>query len=380
MPDAPPSLGPFRLTGTRHQSPAGEVLSAVDPDGRPATVVLLAAGPATDAAARDRFAAAVAGAARDGGVLLDASAAARPWAAFAGDPSRASSVLGAVLPSGAVGAAARGPGFEPYWRDRAGTWQPTPPAPLAATTATTPGDTTSTAKWIAAAVVGSIVLVLAGLLGWRTVLLADDDGEGAAAPPAASVLPTQPPVPDTPPGDPEEQQPEGQQQPQRPLETTGPGVAGPSFTPEDDTQVMGLPGLPFAFRVPGTWQCERSDDVPEPVVRYRCEDRSDPSEENPPGGVIEMAPCPQPCGSDAWEVLRARYAPLGAWRPVDAQTAVVEDLPAEVPGTYRIRMSRIFSTVPGSAPDSHVFVGMTGGPQDVETLQKVVNDIRANTS
>ena len=408
MPDAPSSLGPFRLTRRRQQTAAGEVYDALGPDGRTATVVLLAPGPATDAAARDRFAAAVAGAGRDGEVLLDASAAPRPWAALTDAPQAPDRVLGPVLPVGAVGAAASGPGFEPYWRDAPGAWRPPPaPAPAGAASAQAAGSESAaragTGRWVAVAVVGSIALVLAGLLGWRALL--GDGGDPAtldsSAEPNAPVLPTLP-QPEARPRQPQPQ-PQPQQslpestsappgpgtappapavprEPQRPLETSGPGVAGPSFVPDDDTREMRLAGLPFAFRVPVSWECERDEDVPEPVVRYRCHDRSDPADEDPAGGVVEVVPCPPPCGAQAWETLRARYAPLPAWRPVDAQTAVLEHVPATRPGGYEIRMSRIFSSVPDRLPDTHVFVQMTGAAQDVETLQKVVNDIRANTS
>lgn len=419
MPDAPSSLGPFRLTARQATSAAGDVHAAVDAQGRSAAVVVLAAGAATDAAARDRFAAAVARAGREGNVLLDASGATRPWAALAAGTAAPTSVLESVLP-GAASVPPTGPAFEPYWRDRPGTWQPQPSRPAAGPATAGGADGTSTAKWVAVAVAGAVVLLLAGFVGWRMILDEDGSRNEAQAPEETSVLPTEPAVPDSPVPDspgpaPQEDQPEqdaqprpdatappgsgdgqapggdggqegqegqdgeDQPQPRRPLETTGPGVAGPSFTPDDETTVMTLPGLTFAFRAPTGWECERTEDVPEPVVRYACEDRTDPSEENPPGGVIEVAPCPQPCGPDAWTVLLARYAPLAAWRPVDAQTAVVEDRPADAPGRYRIRMSRIFSTEPGTAPDSHVYVEMTGEPQDVETLQKVVNDIRANT-
>src|SRR5690349_254800 len=55
----PGELGPFRLESRLHESPAGIVYLGLDPHGRRVTVALLTTAAAGDAAARDRFRAAV---------------------------------------------------------------------------------------------------------------------------------------------------------------------------------------------------------------------------------------------------------------------------------------------------------------------------------
>jgi hypothetical protein len=319
----------------------------------------------------------------------------RPWAALrAADASSsvaaAEQVLDAVLPAAARAASPHGPAFEPHWRSQQAGW--TPDGGTGAPTPAQAGDR-RTPWWVAAAVVAALVMLLAGVFGWRILLLQDRDGLTASRAPAPLGTPApspQAPLPDVvPPGDASPSAPSpgapgapGPTPSGRPLETAGPGVAGPSFTPDEDTREMRLEGLPFAFRVPATWGCLRSDRAREPAVRWICIDDRWVTEDRdgvPPGGIVEVAPCPTTCTDAEWEALRDAHAPLAAWRAVDAQTAVAEDSPQDRPGAYRIRMSRVFSATGDPDPDTHVYVEMTGDPDQVEALQKVVNDIRANT-
>lgn len=55
----PTQLGPFRLTARLSETPAGIVFLGEDSDGRQASVAVLTRGAAQDAAARDRFRAAI---------------------------------------------------------------------------------------------------------------------------------------------------------------------------------------------------------------------------------------------------------------------------------------------------------------------------------
>jgi hypothetical protein len=55
----PARLGPFQLTGRLAETPAGIVYTGVDPHGRQISLALLNQGAAEDAAARDRFRAAI---------------------------------------------------------------------------------------------------------------------------------------------------------------------------------------------------------------------------------------------------------------------------------------------------------------------------------
>jgi hypothetical protein len=102
-----PQLGPFRLTAITHRSQAGVVYSAVDSSGRQVSVAVLTRGAASDAAARDRFAAAIRA---DAGSLLAADPDnSGPWAAGPG----AARLLESVQLADAGRAA--GPGFQHHW-------------------------------------------------------------------------------------------------------------------------------------------------------------------------------------------------------------------------------------------------------------------------
>jgi hypothetical protein len=408
--------GGFTLTGTRSEDPLGGVYTAVGADGRRALVVVLGAGPSGDAAARDRFAAAVAERVRRGGLLAAGTGADRPWAALdAGraESSAAQAILDAVLPAAPVGAVPRGPGFEPHWSGRPPVPWHREPAALAAPPAGEDAGRRTT-WWVVAAVAAVVAMVLAGIVGWRLVVGSGADGSALADPaplgtpttaapspdggvppgpstprptgPAPSAQPpstqlpsTQPPSGQPPSGQP----PSGQPTPDRPLETSGPGVSGPSFLPDEQTRELRLAGLPFPFRVPATWGCLRSSSVEEPLVRWVCLDERWLAEGRagaPPGGVVEVRPCRAGCPATEWSALRELYGDGDRWEAVDATTALIEDTAPGAPGSYRIRMSHLFSSE-GTAgqTDLHVFVRLSGPAEQTELLQKVVNDIRANT-
>jgi hypothetical protein len=102
-----PQLGPFRLTAVTHRSQAGVVYSAVDSAGHQVNVVVLTRGAASDAAARDRFAAAIR---EDAGSLLAADPDnSGPWAAGPGAARLLESVQ--LADAGRV----EGPRFQHHW-------------------------------------------------------------------------------------------------------------------------------------------------------------------------------------------------------------------------------------------------------------------------
>jgi hypothetical protein len=102
-----PQLGPFHLTAVTHRSQAGLVYSAVDPAGQQVSVVVLTRGAASDAAARDRFAAAIR---QEAGSLLAADPDnPGPWAAGPGAAQLLESVQLADV------GRTEGPGFQHHW-------------------------------------------------------------------------------------------------------------------------------------------------------------------------------------------------------------------------------------------------------------------------
>lgn len=187
-PGDPGFLGPYRVLGRRAPGlPAagdrwagavevGSVLVGAGADGRRVDLVRLGPGPSSDAAARDRFAAAVRELAdrRPGSVPAADLNAPGPWAAVQPDDAMAGRLLAAAAgPAGAE--TATGPQFAPHWlgTDR----YPVPHRPVVAGL---PADN-RTWRWVLIAV---LVLVLWLLLLWW--LLARDAG------PVPRPLPTLP--------------------------------------------------------------------------------------------------------------------------------------------------------------------------------------------
>jgi hypothetical protein len=133
----PPQLGPFRLTGRLDETPAGIVYQGIDPHGRQICLAVLNRGAASDAAARDRFRAAILAEPLDRRPPDDAAAivgaepeSRTPWVATLYEPGApgAERFLRPVLLQGVRGGrgrASRGrdrqdghrrvPFFQPHW-------------------------------------------------------------------------------------------------------------------------------------------------------------------------------------------------------------------------------------------------------------------------
>lgn len=156
-PGDPDRLGPFRLSARLSESAAGIVFLGVDGEGRRASVAVLNRGAAGDAAARDRFRAAInaavparggPGGPVGGGSLGPGDPAPvvaaqpdgpAPWVATAYEAGRAGAerflepVLfrGAERPAWWGGRRRRGPQFQPYWLGSAEPALERPGEPLA---------------------------------------------------------------------------------------------------------------------------------------------------------------------------------------------------------------------------------------------------------
>ncbi|MGI5121822.1 hypothetical protein ACQEU5_20140 [Marinactinospora thermotolerans] len=119
----PRQLGAFRLQGRLADSPVGVVYLARDRRGRAVSVAMLSRGAAADAAARDRFVAAVtkgAGVASPPRVVAAAtSSLSAPWVAVPyAEGGRGAEVF--LEPVGAGGASAGGVRLAPYWAGEGG--------------------------------------------------------------------------------------------------------------------------------------------------------------------------------------------------------------------------------------------------------------------
>jgi hypothetical protein len=163
-PGDPSQLGPFRLSARLGESPAGIVYEGVDPHGRQVTVAVLNRGAASDAAARDRFRAAITG--ELGSVAGAQPDGPAPWVATLRETGRpgAERFLDAVLLEGRLHGrwGRRGPQFQPYW---AGSHEPAlaRPEPV--------GPPVAPELPVGRSLAGT-VLFLAGLLALLALLLA----------------------------------------------------------------------------------------------------------------------------------------------------------------------------------------------------------------
>ncbi|MEV0405176.1 hypothetical protein [Actinoallomurus sp. NPDC050550] len=130
----PGELGPFRLESRLHESAAGIVYLGSDPSGRLVTVALLTTAAAGDAAARDRFRAAIAretpppdpvprvlpepGPGEPAPVVAALTEGGAPWVATTYEEGRQGAerfLEPVLLRRGWTGRARRGPQFQAYW-------------------------------------------------------------------------------------------------------------------------------------------------------------------------------------------------------------------------------------------------------------------------
>jgi hypothetical protein len=220
-PGDPSQLGPFRLSARLSESPAGIVYEGVDPHGRRVSVAVLNRGAASDAAARDRFRAAITG-------ELDAVAGAQPdgpapWVATLREPGRpgAERFLDAVVLEGRLFGrwGRRGPQFQPYW---AGSSEPA----LAGTDPVGVPGGPAAAVPVGRGLAGT-VLFLAGLLALLalllTVLFACRPSTPFPKPPPPSDVPSRTVVPSPLPSSP------------APSPSPTPGTGSPSPSPRSPT-------------------------------------------------------------------------------------------------------------------------------------------------
>ncbi|WP_034517273.1 hypothetical protein [Actinomadura rifamycini] len=231
-PGDPAQLGPFRLSARLAETPAGIVFLGVDAHGRRASVAVLNRGAAGDAAARDRFRAAITAAAPaptpgpPGPAHAPAAGAApvvaarpdgpAPWVATAYDPdlTGAERFLEPVLLDGTAQGGRgrrgrrRGPQFQPHWL---GSGEPAlaPPAPARAPAPVPPGEHPPQRSLVTAVLALAAMLLVLLLLLFLLNMCSPEPDEppplppeptpSAEVPPPAPTTPAQPTTPGGPP-------------------------------------------------------------------------------------------------------------------------------------------------------------------------------------
>ena len=399
----PAALGPFRLHGRLAAHDAGVVFLGYDPAGRPAALGVLHSAAAADAAARDRLVGALdAMAARHPDqVLLAGPRDPMPWVATAyvgGRPDHALALLDAVALTGpgpgpfTETGRATGPDFAPYWAGSQAAGSVVPPfdasrpPPVVA-----PADSRRSLAVLAACVVAAVAVVVGGAFAVRAWLGADPEGGTTAGETPGNGESTSPRPPDPGPVDPGGTEPPGspgaepsptasQPVPDGP---DGP-VKGPTYGEGEQTFLMDLDGFPFDFRAPKTWGCVRSGNPGPGAVRWVCVDDSYAFSGKPgvpPGGIIEVKRCPSACSPTQWTRIRDELPDIDAnWQRTDATTTYAEwAVGAGESARVSVAMSHVFGTKSTGSRDTHVAVRLAGPPSETKTLQKIVNEIRAQT-
>jgi hypothetical protein len=393
----PAALGPYAVTGRWHADATGQVLSGRDRAGREVELVLLAPGPGSDPAARDRFAAAAEDLAREHpGRLVDLDRGGPvAWAALASGsgPALARPLLAAAAPPGSGDAPAAGPDFSPHWTGSRSSYPVVPPP--AVDPVPTPEGRQGWRRWWWVALVVALVLLLLLLLSACWPRAGEGPGptpstsgtSGSPTPSPSGAEPTPSPSGSGPSGPsgsgsptPSNSAGAGPQTPEQPL-AQGPGIGGEQFTEQDATTELRLAGLPFPFRVPDGWQCVRSVEEQDSVL-YLCMDfeavAQDPTR-TAASGLVEVVACDGPCDPDEWALLRGLRSDDSGYVEVDAGTVVAEDADPYRDTFRRIRMSRVYDPAGGAEPTLHVYAEFTAPVDQYAEVRKVVDDIRVNT-
>jgi hypothetical protein len=196
----PARLGPFQLTARLGETPAGITYLGIDPAGRQVSVAVMTRGAAEDAAARDRFRAAILGAGRGGPAPVVAAEpdGPAPWVATAYEPGGPGAerfldpVLLGATSGGPPAEGHRGPQFRPYWF---GSREPAVAVPDKVPAGGPAPDDGRLRRGLVATIL-SLVAVLALLLVLMSLLYACRPM--AVPPPVPTDLPSQPYDPFTP--------------------------------------------------------------------------------------------------------------------------------------------------------------------------------------
>jgi hypothetical protein len=377
----PPQLGVYRLTGRLDERPAGIVYLAVDPSGRQVSLALLHRGAATDAAARDRFRAAIVNGEGLAWIAPQVVAAEpdgpTPWVAtvYGADDPGAAVFLEPVAVAGATPAPAYGPGFQHYW---AGDQRPAaPPAGWGFETGL-PGDSAAVTRkgprWslVAGVVTLGVLLVILMVL---VVSLVKSGKPVAAAPtgaPTASVPSPSPSASSKQPG----AQPTATGVPYGKVPFSNAKVKGPTWGKGDKTYTMKLPEIGLVFRTPPKWGCMRSSSATPPNIRWTCIDEG--GSMSGAALTIELRTCDNGCPASAQKAARKEVSPQGNWTMSDRSTSYSQWTDG---GDQKIMTLHFYhqGNDRKGVNAEVIALGVAGKPSQTDAIWKTLNDIRANT-
>ena len=374
QPGDPPLLGVFRLMARLDERPAGIVYLGVDPQGRELSIAVLHRATATDAAARDRFGAAIV---RGDGVewvppevVAAEPDGPTPWVAtpYAEGAAGAAVFLDPVAVAG-PGPEAYGPQFQHYW---AGDQVPAAPPPGWGVTPGLPGDSSAVSRQgVRWTLVGGVV-ALGVLLVTLAVLLVPlmNSGRPRAASSGGPTTPSPSNVPSS------SAKPTVTASPRGKPPLSRAKVKGPVWKRGDDTYTMRLPKIGLVFRTPPKWGCMRSEEAKAPNIRWTCVDEG--GEMSGAGLTVEVRPCPSGCPAPVREAARKEVSPRGNWKSSDASTSYSEWVDG---GAQKMLTLHFYhQDNERSGVNAQVVVlGVAGGKGQADTVWKMLNDLRAGT-
>lgn len=303
------TIGPYEDVATARVEGAYELCEGVDGTGRPVQILTLGSTSSKDPARRGLLSDTVAWAyatagPEDAPILVADLEAEQPYVVVLRDARLrgADRIMERLLSLGpATGPLPVGPAAAPRPQAPASPAGPpsappmSPPAVVIA-----PPRRRSQARPILigiASVVGVVALLVGGWIIWTT-LVAGDGGSDRSLPEPRTTEPGE--AEEAPAGAAEEEQDE-RARPEWRANAPAMSVAGELFTEEDDTRVVSFTGWPFAFRVPGDYECEQGE---QSTVCGAPEGESSVK--------VGWTVCEGPCGDEARKTLQEQlpYQPL----------------------------------------------------------------------
>jgi hypothetical protein len=233
---------------------------------------------------------------------------------------------------------------------------------------------------LVAAIAGATVLIMLVCGGAGLALRAQREPTGTARP-SATAAPTESvpgPTGPSPTGPSPRPSPQSSATPTLKSAVSPATVVGPTFRAGEATYTMAFPGWPFAFRVPKTWGCLKGnfEGLPD-ALAWVCVDEGNAGARQKANVLLRR--CPTTCTGPEQTVMDKVWfdKPEQAVR-ADATTRYVETA-RNTEGLYTVDMSHFFAPGPGRPPQWQVGVFVQSPPGTKAAVQKIVNDVRAQT-
>lgn len=154
-------------------------------------------------------------------------------------------------------------------------------------------------------------------------------------------------------------------------------VTGPVFARGESTYTMAFEGWPFAFRVPGTWECFGGKINLPGAKAWQCIDPEHLA--NRQRLNIMLRPCPTTCTAAEQKTMSTAWFDPGH-RPVvrDATTTYIQ-IPVNDKGKYSLDTSHFFAGPQGGPLRWQVGAYVDSVPGGKADVEKIINEIRTQS-